>query len=107
MGFKIAQDVPQVLLDLFNKVDFPAVNPEEKQIALDQIEKLTTKMIPLKTANTPKVQNPEPKKIAADFDQKLLDILNKIDWSTVDGARMTMGINFLKQFVSRLPQKKK
>lgn len=104
MGLKVAADVPQILLDLFNPVDFAKIEPEQKEIALQQIEKLTKSMTPMKNANTPKIANPEPKRIAKDFEQRLLDIFNKIDWSQVQN--LNIGINFLKSFVNKLPMKK-
>jgi hypothetical protein len=104
---KVANDVPQKLLDIFNDIDFNKIDSNVRRESIAKINEYTLKFAPLKTANTKQNEKPEVKKISKDFDIELLGLINKIDWSQIANVNLTMGISFIKTFTNKLPRKAK
>ena len=103
---KVAPDVPQVLLDIFNKVDFGKVNKFLRGTLIKQIQSWVSSNIPMKSPSKHYKSSGGKKIIAHDFDKELLDILNAADYEMVNKATLDEAIVFLKKYIKILPQKK-
>lgn len=105
---KVAPDVPQKILDIFNKVDYARITAIIRIPLMMQIRSWVGSNMPPKDPNVVyKAATGSPKKVVAkDIDEELLSILNNVDYAKVSKEKMTEVIAFLKTYITKLPQKK-
>jgi uncharacterized SAM-dependent methyltransferase len=79
---KVSPEIPQWLLDIFNKIDYKKVPKMQRYVLIGVIRQWCKKN--LKELDKNKTYSTlEVKKIANDFDKELLEILNQFEFSTV------------------------
>jgi len=100
----IAPDLPQAILDELNRVDFKQIGIK-KPFIMGALRNYAS-TLPQKTAgkNYPKGA---AKKISADFDQDMLNLLNLYDWALVPQAKVQEMVQLCRQYIGgMIPAKK-
>lgn len=94
MKIKIAPDVPQELLDVFNRLRWSLMPKPLKQKILFELKMWADQNMQFKTGNETLKSNAK-KTISRDFDKILLEMLNNYDWSIVTNSEIVTITNYL------------
>ena len=105
MALLVAPDVPQNILDIFNKIDFTKINFIQKNGFLLFLKNWVKQNLPLKNAGQKYPNTGGPKRISKDFDKQFLDMLNLIDYGNVTPEQMQFILDFTSKYLNNLPQK--
>ena len=101
----IMSDIPQIILDDLNRIDFKAIGMIKKA-AMMTLLKAKLSSYPQKTGGA-KSASGEMKYISEDFDGGLLNALDRIDWSKISLQLINETLLELKKHLgSTIPAKK-
>lgn len=101
----ITSDIPQIVLDELNRVNFKAIGMIKKKMMMTLI-KSQASSYPQKAVGV-KSTSGETKNISDDFDRDLLDVLERCDWSQISPQLLDRAVSELKKHVgSTIPAKK-
>lgn len=101
---KVSPEVPQWLLDIFNKIDFAKVSTMQRYTFITIIKAWCSNNLTLLNPNK-QYSSSETKKIARDFDKDLLDTLNKYEYSNVSDKTKNEVKTILLSALKSLPLK--
>lgn len=92
---KIADNLPQWVIDIFNILDFKRIKKVEKIIAINFLSSWANSNLYL--ANPEKKYPIESKRINKNFDRDLLKLLNSYDYSNIsEGEKRQLNANLSK-----------
>ncbi len=102
MGFVIAADVPQSILDAFNKVDFKQVSKITKIAVINVLKGWANTNLKQKDKKKTYPKTIEKKRITADFDKDLLEIINKYDYVLCSQDKINNMVAQINSYVGNL-----
>lgn len=104
--FNIAPDIPQVILDEFNIVDYSKINSVQKFAIMNFLKLFIRTHLQLKNAKKSYKNSGAKKKVCKDMDQDLLNLLNSVDWEITPKEKINEIVIMLKPYVLQLAKDK-